>query len=198
MDSEQQKIEDAELCERFKNGDQSAFAKLYENNRKDCMSLLLSSNVKYADAEDVVQRSFLKVYKRLIHLKNNDSFKGWLFKICMNSYKDLYKYRARRNEHIVPKFNEDYTLEKHIDKKQSYDILPSDNVQKLEDSLDRKEIIRNTLESLPKAHAKVITMHYIENKQYKQIGEELNIPIGTVMSRLHYAKKKFVKAIESI
>jgi RNA polymerase sigma-70 factor (ECF subfamily) len=193
MDSEQQKIEDAELCERFKNGDQSAFAKLYENNYGACMAFLLKDKLTHFDAEDVVQKSFIKAFKKLPELKDNTIFKSWLFQICLNTFRDLYVYKTRRGDNLKMSFiNDDYTLADHIDKLMNDNELPSDKIEAKENKKEAKEIVPRILKMLKPCQAQVIKMHYYQGKQYKEISQELKIPIGTVMSRIYYAKQSFI------
>lgn len=197
MDSEQDKIENAKLCERFLNGDESAFAELYEKCSKHCMALLMKSNVNFFDAQEVIQKTFIKVWKKMPELKDPNTFKGWLFRICMNTYKDLYMYKKRRNDHVSLSFiSDDYTLDDHIDRFLHDDKLPSDNLESKESKIGAKNVAKKIFKKMKPFQVEILKKHYLEGKQYKEIAKDLKVPVGTVMSRIHYAKKTFIDKYE--
>jgi RNA polymerase sigma-70 factor (ECF subfamily) len=199
MDSEQERIENAKLCERFLNGDESAFEELYEKCSKHCMALLMKSNVNFFDAQEVIQKTFIKVWKKMPELKDPNTFKGWLFRICMNTYKDLYVYKKRRNDHISLSFiSDDYTLVDHIDRFHYDDNLPSNEVEQKETISYQKNTLKDIFKNLKPEHSETLKMCYLQGKRYKEISDELNIPIGTVMSRIHYGKKVLAQAYDAI
>jgi RNA polymerase sigma-70 factor (ECF subfamily) len=123
-----------------------------------------------ADAEDLTQYVFLKAQAKIGQLRNEQSARSWLFAILRRRFLKLARQRRP-----IPAATLDMNVES----------IPA-QVPRAEE-IDR-ETLQNALDRLPPAHRIVVTMFYYEECSYREIAEKLQVPIGTVMSRLARAK----------
>lgn len=133
-------------------------------------------------AEDVFQDVFIKVYKNLNKFKGKSSIKTWIIRITINTSKDYIKTAWNKNVVTV----EDY-----------HDIIVEsyDNYEKIE-TVDRDKYIINEIQSLPGKYKDVVICVYYNELSLKETAKFLNIPIGTVKSRLSRAKVKLKELFE--
>ena len=130
-------------------------------------------------ADDLVQETMLKALKNAKQLKNPDAVRGWLSKILANCW---YDYLRRRKETV------------------DLDNLPYEEFVHERDTNDRQDIVdrvRQSIGKLPVAQRQVITLVDLAGFSYAEIAEILDIPIGTVMSRLHRARKNLLARLET-
>lgn len=125
-----------------------------------------------ADAEDLSQQTFLIAQQKLEQLRNPESAKGWLLTICRNRFLKS----IRRSQQATISSSE-------LPVEEIPDELPGD------DWID-SELIQNCLEQLPEEYRVVLLMFYFEQLSYKEIADQLDVKIGTVMSRLSRAKSR--------
>lgn len=123
-----------------------------------------------ADAEDLTQDTFVKAQQNLHQLREVDRARPWLFSILRNAY--LHRVRADKQQHLV-----------------SLDDV-GDVAEPLPDSLPEiePEQLQAALNELPEVYRTPIILFYFEGFGYREIAEQMNLPIGTVMSRLARAK----------
>lgn len=126
-----------------------------------------------ADAEDATQQTFLIAQRKLHQLREADKADRWLFAILRSCY-----LKSRRKQRPVPAAN----LELNVDE------LPEDAVRQLEQSDVDQERLQLALDELSDEHKLILLMFYFEDLSYKEISAQLNVKIGTVMSRLSRAK----------
>jgi len=150
-----------------KKGNKDAFARLIHTYKYSMYRLAKSMVSNQEDAEDIVSESIIRAYIKIHTLKRNDIFKSWLLKIVIN---ESYHF-LRKNSKVIPLKEEDL-------KKQSY-----------EDTYNDDELSKaiNTLED---NHRIVTYLFYYEDMSLNDIAKLLDIPVGTVKSRLSRAKEK--------
>jgi RNA polymerase sigma-70 factor (ECF subfamily) len=143
----------------------------------------------YAEAEDLVQETFVRALGAMHRLHENSNIKGWLFTILRNLW--LNELRRRRNApQIINLEDKDgKVLELHGNFKDSHDILVA-----REDA----EIVRSAIAELPVEHREVILLREFEEMSYQEIATILNCPIGTVMSRLGRARARLRSILEGL
>jgi len=124
------------------------------------------------EAEDLTQEVFLTAQKRISQLRQPEKVQAWLFRILRNCFLKSRQRRARR-----PLALTDLALDANL--------LPAQTPAA--DQIDRREL-QEALNQLPDQARVILTMFYFENLSYREIAEELEVPIGTVMSRLSRAK----------
>jgi RNA polymerase sigma-70 factor (ECF subfamily) len=123
-----------------------------------------------ADAEDLTQDAFCQAQMKLGQLRDEDRAKAWLFSILRNAY--LHRVRAAKHEHLV-------SLDGMVNlPERSTESLPAVDPERLQQVLNELEEVFRT----------PIILYYFEDFSYREIAEQMDLPIGTVMSRLARAK----------
>lgn len=170
-------------------GDNAAFEELYQLTHKTAYhtaSLLLKN---HDDIEDVLQNTYIKAYQKLPELKNPESFEGWIKSIVENECKNYIKKEKRVSAPII--FLKDKAEEHSEEWKQP---IP-------QEYMERKELRKSVSDILdklsPEVRACIILFHY-EEKSLNEISEILNIPLGTVKSRLHNGRKQIEKEFNKL
>lgn len=137
--------------------------------------------------EDIEQEVYIKTWKNLKNYDEQNKFKAWLNAITYNLCKDYLKSSAVRNQNNIVE--------------ESYgETVPANNSSPDEklDSINRQKRILKEIDRLPKKLREVIIYHELEDKSYEDISLILNIPTGTVKSRLHNAKELLKIALEDL
>jgi len=187
-------VEEKELIELAKEGSHAAFEELIERNHKKIFKSVYVFSKSSQDTEDVLQQTWIKAWKNMDRFKEKSSFSTWLYRIAKNNFFDLMrKYKSRK---VV--YSDDLELIENISIKEGY---LSNNNSSPSEALESKEMarrIRSLIDSLPKDHKEVITLLFDKDMSYKGIAEKVKIPIGTVMSRIFYAKKQLRKKVKGL
>jgi RNA polymerase sigma-70 factor (ECF subfamily) len=181
--------EDREAIRRVQDGDREAFEVLVEKYKRRAFRLAYQVLRDQEDALDVAQEAFVKAYRALPTFKGDSAFFTWLFRITMNLALDRKRQRAVRTrslgggDEVSP---EDWERTAAADQPG-----PDDEAA----SAERRAKIGRALESLSEHHRSIIILSDIEGLAYREIAQVLGIPIGTVMSRLHHARRRLREAL---
>lgn len=171
------------IIARCKKGDQGAFnelIKLYETRVYNFAFRLCG---KYDEANDIASETFIRLYNSLANFRGDSSFITWLFRIATNVYLDERKrQRARPSQSL----DEVMELEENAVTKQLEDRGPQPH--ELAELSERSRILQTTIATLPDYQRMMIVMYHTESQSYEQIAEALDMPIGTVKSRLNRAR----------
>jgi RNA polymerase sigma-70 factor (ECF subfamily) len=138
-----------------------------------------------ADAEDVVQETFLKAYRAYDSFTEGTNLKAWLYRILTNTYINKYRKKQRRPSEVELGELQDLYLFKRLGEPSGAQV--SAESQALDMFVD--DDIIEALESLPENFRLPVLYADVEGFSYKEIAEILDVPIGTVMSRLHRGRK---------
>lgn len=144
-----------------------------------------------ADAEDVVQETFLKAYRAYGSFQAGTNLKAWLYRILTNTYINRYRKAQRRPSEVELGELQDLYLFKRLG--ETSGASESAESEVLEQFVDTDVI--QALESLPDNFRVPVLLADVEGFAYKEIAEMLEIPIGTVMSRLHRGRKALQKKL---
>ncbi|MFQ5555661.1 MAG: sigma-70 family RNA polymerase sigma factor, partial [Acidimicrobiia bacterium] len=147
-----------------------------------------------ADAEDVVQETYLKAYRAYHTFQEGTNLKAWLYRILTNTYINRYRKKQRRPNEVELGELQDLYLFKRLGE-------PSGASQSAEDSVLEQFVdtdIKQALESLPDHFRMPVLLADVDGFAYKEIAEILDIPIGTVMSRLHRGRKALQQKLWSL
>jgi RNA polymerase sigma-70 factor (ECF subfamily) len=180
---------DEKLLEDYRHGDKASFALLVSRYQRELYHFLVRFLGNRASAEDVFQETFLQVHQSAEQFDTQRRFRPWLFTIAANKARDLIRSQARRPTNplqasISP--GDDDSGE-FLDLMRSVTDLPGDPMEKRE----LQEQVHNTVGTMPEHLREILLLSYFHQFPYKQIGEILNIPLGTVKSRLHAAVAHF-------
>jgi RNA polymerase sigma-70 factor (ECF subfamily) len=180
-------MDDKSLIRQTLRGDEKAFEKLYESYKDKVFRLSLRILWDREDAMDATQETFVKAYNALGKFRGKASFSTWLYRITYNTAIDVLRKRSRRPETAVES-------EEDRDARFSGGFQsPDRRIEKVEASV----IIESALAKLPEPQRMVVLLHDIEGLKYREIAKVMDCSIGTVMSRLHYARKKLKSILES-
>lgn len=143
-----------------------------------------------ADAEDLVQETFLRAYRGFSQFREGTNLKAWLHRIMRNTFSTNYRKRKREPETIPVIDVEDWYL---YSKMQESGLEPSAESSVLEALPD--EEVQGALLSLPERFRTVVLLADVEGFTYAEIAEITGAPVGTVMSRLHRGRKALEKRL---
>jgi RNA polymerase sigma-70 factor (ECF subfamily) len=144
-----------------------------------------------ADAEDVVQETFLKAYRAYDTFQEGTNLKAWLYRILTNTYINRYRKQQRRPSEVELGELQDLYLYRRLG--ETSGASPSAEQNVLDSMVDSD--VRAAMESLPEHFLLPVYYADVEGFSYKEIAEILDIPIGTVMSRLHRGRKALQKKL---
>jgi RNA polymerase sigma-70 factor, ECF subfamily len=177
--------DDAELVARCQRGDTQAFDELVTKYRTRVYAMVYNMVRNEQDAWDLSQDGFLKAWKSIGQFRGQSAFYTWLYRIVMNLTIDWV-----RKKHLIADAEFDDTIGQSIEAGSTTTPksapLPHKNMERGE----IRQRIDAAIEKLTPEHRAVILMKELDGMQYQEIADTLGCSLGTVMSRLFYARKK--------
>jgi RNA polymerase sigma-70 factor (ECF subfamily) len=146
-----------------------------------------------SDAEDLVQETYLKGYRSFRTFAEGTNLRAWLFRILTNTYINIYRAKQRRPEETELDDLQDFYLYRRIGGIEEALAARSAEDELMDVFTDDE--VKQALEDLPENFRLPVLLADVEGFSYKEIAEMLEIPIGTVMSRLHRGRKAMQKAL---
>ena len=184
------KSDDAALIERCRAGDIAAFEPLVEKYRQRVWRLAYNVLRDREEAWDVAQEAFVRAWQALPNFRGQSAFYTWLFRIVMNVAADRARARAARGRAFgterIPEEDWDRVLVDQPD-----DARPDAAAA----GAEQRARIEKALATLSADHRRIVVLSDIEGLSYREIADVLEIPMGTVMSRLHNARKRLKGAL---
>ena len=176
---------DGELVERSRRGDREAFRALVERYQRKVAALALGMLRNREDALDIVQDTFTKAYQSLDKFKGDSSFYTWIYRIGVNLCIDHQRRESRyvqmgndqndAGEEVIPPSPED------LERDQPFELARSTEIG---------THLVEAINELTPEHRAVILLREVDGLSYEEISQVLDCPKGTVMSRLHYARRQ--------
>jgi RNA polymerase sigma-70 factor (ECF subfamily) len=187
---------DEQLIADYRHGDTASFAELVSRYERELYHFLVRFLGDRAAAEDVFQETFLQVHQSAEQFDPQRRFRPWLFTIAANKARDLIRSQARRPTNpLQASINPgDDDSGEYIDLMQSVDDLPETPLEQKE----LQELVQKTVMSMPDHLREILLLSYFHQFPYKQISDILDIPLGTVKSRLHAAVAHFADRWKSM
>ena len=176
--------------------DQATFTDVAMEFMPGLYSAALRMTRNRADAEDLVQETYLKAYRSYGSFTEGTNLRAWLYRILTNTYINSYRAAQRRPEMTDVEDVEDLYLYKRLAGSGG-----SEQGRSAEDeALDRftDEDVKAALEALPEAFRMAVLLADVEGFSYKEISEITDVPIGTVMSRIHRGRRALQKALHDV
>ena len=146
-----------------------------------------------ADAEDLVQETYLKAYRGFGGFEEGTNLKAWLYRILTNTYINIYRKKQRRPDETDLAEVEDLYLYHRLGGLEAATAGRSAEDELLE--LFTESEVKDAVDALPENFRLAVLLADVEGFAYKEIAEILDIPIGTVMSRLHRGRKALQKEL---
>lgn len=162
-------LTEAEICELVQKGDREAYQEIVVRHMQTAYYVALAFVHNHQDALDLSQEAFIRAFRKIKKFDTKRPFFPWFYRILKNLCIDHYKHRRRLNE------------------------VPLENVRILEvehEDREMKKALWMGIDELPSEQKEIIVLRYFQQLSYQEIAEILDKPIGTVMSSLHYAKKR--------
>jgi RNA polymerase sigma-70 factor, ECF subfamily len=174
--------EDPALKERFERDAVPLLSGMYSS------ALRMTRNP--SDAEDLVQETFLRAYRGFAGFQEGTNLKAWLYRILTNTFINSYRKKQREPKTVPDENVEDWYLYDRLAAQSSEASAEATVLEAMPD-----EDVKAALDALPEAFRMAVLLADVEGFSYKEIASILDIPIGTVMSRLHRGRRALEKAL---
>jgi RNA polymerase sigma-70 factor, ECF subfamily len=180
---------DEQLLSAYREGEKAAFGQLVQRYQRELFHFLVRFLGDRAAADDVFQETFLQVHQSADQFDPSRRFRPWLFTIAANKARDLIRSQARRPTNpLSASINPgDAESGEFMDLMQSTQAFPDEPIQREE----LQQLVQRTVMSMPEHLREILLLSYFHQFPYKQISDILEIPLGTVKSRLHAAVAHF-------
>lgn len=185
-DGDRQRIEDAILVLRAQAGREAAFTRLYERYEERLLYYLRRVAGSPDAADDAFQDAWLRAYRGIGRLDRPGAFRSWLYRIGRNAAIDVLRQRGREIPLEDPRAKEA--------------VEAASATTEADEGPDVADIaaLHAALDRLPPIHREVLTLAFLEDLPYQEIAEVVGIPVGTVRSRLHHARRRLRREIENL
>ena len=172
---------ETQLVTQAQNGDRNAFSELVRLHAQGVLNVIYRMCGDVHLAEDAAQETFIRAWQNLSSYRPQTSLRNWLYRIAVNVGTDM----LRKEKRILPDAIEDLHL--------------TDSGLELESLVSQQErtaLVQKAILSLPEASRAVLVLREYEGLSYQEISTTLDIPVGTVMSRLSYARNLLKAKLE--
>ena len=176
---------DRDLVERSRGGDVAAFDLLMRRYEKQVYNTAYRLSGSYDDASDIAQEAFLRAWNNLRSFRGDAAFSTWVFRIVTNVFLDERKRARARREHrslddVLAPAGENTVA------RQFEDTAPGP--QERIEQHERQAILQRAIVSLPEAQRVMVVLYHTQGRSYEEIAEIMDLPMGTVKSRLNRAR----------
>ena len=172
-------VSDEELAAKIKYGDKAALDILVRRYHVPIHSYLIRMGLEYNLVDDIVQEVFIKLIRGIQGYDATKHFKPWLYTIASNAYKDHFKKAYVQHDVLLPNIADNNTC--------------ADDPEKIFIQQEEKEHVITALQRLSEAHRETVILRYYQDLKLDEIALVLNIPPGTVKSRLSNALRQLKK-----
>jgi len=179
---------DRDIVKKAQKGDKSAFSELVNHYYEMVYALAMGILHNRESAKDLTQDVFVKVYGNINKFKGQSKFKTWLYRVAVNQALDQTR-KKRPTESLD--ITEDEGVKPHVPVANPA-AGPRDEAARQE----LKVVFRQALAELSPEHRAILVLREWQELSYEEIAETLNLELGTVMSRIHYARKKLAEVLE--
>lgn len=175
--------EDALLIERTRKGDRTAFDVLIRKHQRRAYQYAYRLTTNPEVAADIVSEAFIRVYNALQNFRGQSAFTTWLYRILTNCYLD-HKKREKNRQHQ----SLDAAMSTDLGEVERQVEDDSDGPDTQAERGERERVVQGAIRQLPEYQRAMLMLYHVEMLSYEQIAEALDLPIGTVKSRLNRAR----------
>lgn len=184
--------DDQALVRYAKQGDTQAFEELVARHRDKIYARAWSMMRNEDEALDLSQEAWVKAWQRLDQFQGDSSFATWLTRITINLCLDRIRRQKRQRAESIEEMDEESGgVERQMP------VVTVNPTERLERG-ELRERIEKALDQLSEAHRTVLVLHEFEDMEYKNIAKTVGCSIGTVMSRLFYARRKMASLLADL
>ena len=194
MSNDISQASDAELIERFNQGEKEVFGILAERYSGRAYQIAYGVLGSREDAQEVAQDVFVRIYKALPRFRGDARFSTWMYRIAMNLARNKYRWNKTRGSQ--KKISLEATEE---DENNAYGIqVPATEPppDKQADLTEFQQNVMNEIQNLPPLYKEALILRNVEELSYEQIAEVLNCKLGTIKSRIARAREELRKRLE--
>jgi len=178
-------VEEKELVNRAQRGDLRAYDELVKRYQERIYATVYHMTANHEDANDLAQEAFVKAYQALKSFKGGSSFYTWLYRIAVN--KTINFLKQRKNRQHMSLNDLDFNAEHNPD----LVALISDKTPRRDAGLNElQEKLNAALLKLSESHRLAVVLHDVQGQSHEEIAKVMNCNIGTVRSRLFYARQQ--------
>ncbi len=191
-DKDHSSTDDKSLVQAAQKGDMGAFEELVARHRDKIYARAYSMMRNEEEAIDLSQEAWVKAWQRLKQFQGESSFGTWMTRIVINLCLDqLRRHKRQRAESIEAMDEESGGVERHMP---VVTVNPTEGLERVE----LRQRIDQALSQLSSAHRTAIVLCEFEGMEYKEIAKAMECSIGTVMSRLFYARRKMAALLSDL
>lgn len=178
---EQFKDMDAQLIDEVGKGNQAAFDILFSKYNNKLYASLLAFTKSQELAEDLTQKTFIRVWKKIETFRGDSSLFTWIYRIAINLAKNEFSSKQAKNQGITDNIDDTYDLESFVSSPESHAI-----------EVESMQAVMDFIASLPTDLREAISLREFNGKSYEEIAQIMGSPIGTVRSRIFRAREEIL------
>lgn len=178
---EQFKDMDAQLIDEVGKGNQAAFDILFSKYNNKLYASLLAFTKSQDLAEDLTQKTFIRVWKKIETFRGDSSLFTWIYRIAINLAKNEFSSKQAKNQGITDNIDDTYNLESSVSSPESHAI-----------EAESMQAVMDFIASLPTDLREAISLREFDGKSYEEIAQITGSPIGTVRSRIFRAREEIL------
>ena len=176
------------LIQRCLQGDQLAWEQIVRQYWRKVFNVAYKFVGKHDEAEDLTQDIFLKIFKALKTFDRRANFQTWIISISRNLCIDHYRSVRKERE----------TIDRDVDAGELTPAAPGQNAYQALEQQDRVELLRKAMAELPPSLREAVVKRDIQEFSYQEIADQLNLPEGTVKSRINRGRTELARQVQRI
>ena len=178
-------IQEQQLIEKLKLGDNEAFKQLVNQYRKDIISLCYGFIRNQEDAEEITQDTFIEVYRSIQNFRGDSKLSTWIYRIAVS--RSLNKVKKNKFKNLLTSIEN--LFEQHLEK--SNERNPQQQLLQKEES----KMLQKSIDKLPENQRIAFVLHHYDGHSYQQISEIMNTSLSSIESLIHRAKVNLKKQL---
>ncbi len=183
-------VDEEKFVRALKKGEEWAYERLYSEYAPR-IGGIAKAYLGHDDVEDVVQEVMMRIFKGIKKFRGDSKLSTWIHRIAVNVCKDALERRKRMRE-VLTSFPED---DEDDEKLYVHPVSSSDVVEEALEEMEYERLVQ-AIEKLSEENRLLIKLRDIDGMSYEEIAKIMGKPVGTIKSRLHYARKKLRELVE--